>query len=291
MEVAEITVQLAGDPVDVCYLPPGGSYRIGTARDVDLPLAVPGVASFPLVGWSDGGFVVRGLPGVVPPTRLEPGIRIDVAIDRVTISIALVDSSPRVARPRLEWRPLVFAVCSLAAHLALWQLALTSDGEDTIGVEVNETPGATRVARYATPAQTVRREPRHAPADVPVTTAVTATPQPTTEPPAAPEAASRGKPGLALAGRSPVPEDSSDDAGDRSSRRFDPASRPDFDTIKTGPYTTISTGRAAGDHYGADAKRTRLVVVSCDEMSCVVIGGDRAAPIRKAVESRLADIT
>src|SRR5262249_47816291 len=81
------------------------------------------------------------------------------------------------------------------------------------------------------------------------------------------------------------------DAGDRSSRRFDPTSRPDFDTIKTGPYTTIATGRAAGDHYGADAKRSRLVVVSCDEMSCVVIGGDRAAPVRQAVESRLADIT
>src|SRR5262249_22461584 len=198
--------------------------------------------------------------------------------------IALVDAPSPIARPRLEWRPLVFAACSLAVHLALWQLALTTDGEDTIGAVESETPGATRLARYATPAQTVRREPRHAPADVPVTTVATATPQPTIDPPAEPQAASRGKPGLALARRSAAHDDASADAGDRSSRRFDPTSRPDFDTIKTGPYTTIATGRAAGDHYGADMKRNSLVVVSCDEMSCVVIGGDRAAPIRKAVE-------
>jgi len=75
------------------------------------------------------------------------------------------------------------------------------------------------------------------------------------------------------------------------SRRFDPDASAEFDTAKVGAFSTVSTGRLSGEHYGAEAKRSGLIVVSCDATSCLVLGGKEAAPIRKAVEEHLAEIT
>jgi hypothetical protein len=281
--IAEVAVRFAGDLIAVAHVPRGGSYRVG----VDFALAVE---PFPLVASTRDGFVVQASAGA-PGARLDAGSRIVVAVEQVSFAIELVARPGTVARARIEARPLVFAAASLAAHLAVWSLAMVEPEPEVVAVEAAVGDGATRIARYAAPAQTVRRAPRRPPDEVPITTAVTEVPHPTIEPPSRAEVASRGAPGLAIADRGRVRDTSSADRGDRTSRHFDPASNPDLDTIKSGAYSTIATGRAAGEHYGAEARRRGLVVVSCDEASCLVIGGDDAAPIRRAVERRLADIT
>jgi len=192
----------------------------------------------------------------------------------------------------------VFGAFSLFAHLALWLAAMLWPGEPEPialpGIATSEVAGApTHVGRYAMAAQTVQRTQRPEPTKIPITTGPLPVPRPavdrdaqaggrTTRPGAASAIATRGKRDASEL------EPPATTAGEP--RRFDPTTRPDFDTVKAGPYTTLSTGRAAGDKYGLAARKSRLVVVSCDASSCVVVGGDEAGPIRRAIERRLADI-
>jgi hypothetical protein len=286
--VAEIVVRFGNDVIAVTHVPAGGSFRVGSAPDADLVLATD---PFALVASTREGFVVRAF-AAAPPARLTRETRIEIAIDRVGFAIALVERPARVARARIELRPIVFAAASLATHLALWSLAMLEPEPPAIpAVEAAVGDGAMRLARYAAPAQTVHRARLPPPEQVPITTAVTAAPNPTIEPPEKPSTPSQDVPGLATPGRGAKQEVASADRDDRGTHHFDPAANPDLDTIKSGAYSTIATGRAAGEHYGADARRRRLIVVSCDEASCLVIGGDSAAPIRRAVERRLSEIT
>jgi hypothetical protein len=220
--------------------------------------------------------------GELSPLELEFG--------PVTVTITLVEPEPVVARPPVETRPYVFGAASLAVHLGVWLAAMLWPGPPPEPIALpglvasSETGAATRIGRYAMAAQTVRREHAPPPETIPITTDTTPAAQPSvTEQPALPPPPPPGR-GLDKPVR-PQPQPLR-----REPTRFDPTTRPDFDIVETGPYTTLATGRAAGEHYGLAARKTRMVVVSCDARSCVVVGGDDAGPIRKAIEARLADI-
>jgi hypothetical protein len=285
-DVAEIAARFGDDVIAVAHVPAAGSYRVGASPDADFVLAVE---SFALVAPTRAGFIVRASAGA-PAAQLTRDTRIEIGVERVTFAIELVARPGPVARARVELRPIVFAAASLAAHLSLWSLAMLEPEPAAVpAIEAAIGNCATRVARYAAPSQTVRRVAHRPPDEVPITTALTDAQKVSVEPPAKPQVVSVTPPGLAIAGRGPRLERA--DLGDRDSRHFDPAANPELDSIKSGRYSTVATGRAAGDHYGADARRRRLVVVSCDEASCLVIGGDSAAPIRRAVEHRLSEIT
>jgi hypothetical protein len=166
-------------------------------------------------------------------------------------------------------------------------LTAASEPLSAPAVEVNTTQrGATRIKRFATPAQTIERTPDPAPSETPITTDTTPdetverdTPAPARVQDFAPSEITGG--GLDTEG----PKD-----GDGTSK-FDPAADAAFDSIKVGNYSTLATGRTAGEGYGPLARNSSLVVITCDRASCLVLGGEKAKRVRKAVDERLAEIT
>jgi hypothetical protein len=134
MAFAQVVVRFGATLVDVRQLRPGDAFRIGTARDVDLPLDVAGLRSFPLVEVTatacvvrvPAGFVARrGLVeviGVAPATEEPTVLRfgaVAIAITRVS------DPYTHVARPALDRRPPAYHAASLVTHVAVWALAIT----------------------------------------------------------------------------------------------------------------------------------------------------------------------
>jgi hypothetical protein len=197
-----------------------------------------------------------------------------------------------VPKQRVEVRPFFYGTASLALHLGVLVAALWFGSEMLTPSVAGE--GKTRRARissrFAAPAQTTKRAPKPEPLEAPITTDTTPAP--------VPSAAKEEDGGAEQQTFVPEPVEPGGDlvidppdtkAG--RERRFDPDANAEFDTVKVGAYSTVSTGKLSGDHYGAEAKRTGLIVVSCDATSCLVLGGDEAVPIRKAVEQHLAEIT
>jgi len=210
-----------------------------------------------------------------------------------TITIRLVErTNVAVPKRRVEWRPLVYGAGSLAMHLGVLAIALWLGSElvATPSVANGDKGRRARIAsRFASPAQTTKWAPKPEPQEAAIT--VDETPAPV---PAVDEEANGGAEQDTL-------EIETDTGGDQlipppnseggQQRRFDPDASAEFDSVKVGAFSTVSTGRLAGEQYGAEAKRDRLIVVSCDATSCLVLGGEDAAPIRKAVEEHLAEIT
>jgi len=303
-EIALVVVRFAGDLLQITPVAADGRFRIGTAPGTDLATTIAG--EFALVAGSERGFVVRCPTGV---TARRDGLALDGAVllrrgppvvlatGWLTITITLEDAQP-LARPPIERRPYVFGAASLVAHLAVWLLAMLWPAPPVPlpvlpGIENHDGSTATRVARYAVAAQSLRRDPRPPPPALPITTGPTPTPQPVVESTRSPGPRTPTPPGAlgpaASAKSTPTREPREPISG--QARRFDPTTRPDFDTVKSGPYPTLASGRAAGDEYELASRKSRMVVVSCDASSCIVVGGDEAAPIRRAIERRLADIT
>ena len=292
----EVVVRFAGTLVQVVHVAPGAECRVGPSRDAAIALDVP---AFTLVRSTPSGFILHH-DGV--DISLEPDVPITRAFgEHVTLTIALVPAS-RIPLPRrrIERRPFAFGAASIAAHacVLLGALWLASPREEVVPANETTKRRPARVARFAVAAQTVKRENAPPPLTTPITTDTTPSPAPTLDDPSSAAIRSLGSE-APPDGRGPVevsPAPESTEVLDESlsnPRRFDPSTSPAFDTIKVGNYTTVSTGRAGGERYelaGANGQRKPLIVVSCDAASCLVIGGDAANSVRRALESRLSDI-
>ena len=264
--VVEVSVRIGGDLHDVALLT-DGIYDAGICT-VSIDDARASLA-----------------PGA-PPIVIERGL--------ATITLRLVDR-PTTAVPmkRIERRPYIYGAGSLTAHVGLVIIAMWL-GSDLLSTPSttngNRTRRARISARFATEAQTTKRADTPEPAEVPITTDDTPAPVPSAD--------EEENGGQEQASAIPLPVEP---GGDRlveppdsehgQQRRFDPDANAAFDTLKVGAYSTVSTGRLAGEQYGSEAKRNGLIVVSCDATTCLVLGGEEAAPIRKAVEEHLAEIT
>ena len=257
--VVQVVVRFAGDLHDVAYL------RDGRYRTFGCDISIADVRH-----------------------QLQDG-ELVVARDLVTITFALVDA-PRDTPPRkrMERRPLVYGAVSLALHLGIWFAAMRDDTEPLPSVTTESQGRRARISSsFASSAHTVKWSTKPEPREARITTDVTPAPVPATD-----TEENGGQEHI-----DPPPSDRGSIIVDRPAaehgrmRKFDPDASPDFDTIKTGTFSTVSTGRMSGTQYGVAARRTNLVVVSCDSSSCLVLGGENAAPIRKAVEEHLTEIT
>ncbi|HEY5923685.1 MAG TPA: hypothetical protein VIV11_18515 [Kofleriaceae bacterium] len=244
--------------IDVAYVAPGGTYRFG-----------------------DTCFAVDDL--------VERG----ATIGHVTIAASRV-RPPRAGVPRreIEWRPYCYIGLSLAAHVGVWLAAILMT-EPALAPATETSYGrATRIARFATPSQSVKHSRAAPPEEIPITADETPSESPLIAPEESPPGAVAGE-SAALLPEPSVDTGASDANQDGQQRRFDPTTNPAFDSVKTGDYSTVSTGRTAGQHYMAESsngKRMPMTVVSCDSVSCIVIGGDNASAIRDVVQKRLPEI-
>lgn len=250
----EVVVRLADDLVDVVELPAGSTYWLGMT-------AIPAVAG----------------------TARTVGL--------VTVTVEATKAGTHVPRPALEVRPYVYGALSLAAQLALLIVAFATAKDEPLSAPAVEAtgdrhPGAVHIKRFAMPAQTIARTPDPAPLETPVTADNTPEHTAETDTPAPPKV-NDFQPDE-MTGGGLLPE--APKTGDGTSK-FDPDQNPAFDTIRTGAYSTLATGRAAGDGYGPEARNSSLVVITCDRMSCLVVGGPKAVRVRKAVNERITELT
>jgi hypothetical protein len=250
----EVVVRFAGDLVDVFEVMPGTAFHVGTT-----------------------------------PIRAASGTEAAVGHVTVTMSPAPRKRVP-VPRPRIEARPYVYGAASLLAQLAIVAIAWWTASTEQLSapaIEASGTrlPGATRIKRFAAPAQTIERTPDPAPVETPIT--ADQTPEQVERDEPAPVEMTEFVPSEMTGGG--LVTDGREDADGTS--RFDPAENPAFDTIKVGDYSTLATGRAAGEGYGPQARNSSLVVITCDRASCLVLGGAKAARVRKAVDERLVELT
>lgn len=253
-EVVEVVARFGGTIVDFAHVGPTGTYRIGTAPGVDLP--IPGLTCFPLVD----GNTVRCPVGL--PVR-EDGSRTELRAGAVTLHITRTKlPASSLARPRFDWRPLAFVLASLVAHLAVWLAAMCYAPLERLPSEkprryarlkapppdppppppqqrVEQKQPAMRSKQRAHPALATRRAhalPEHAD-----TTGVMAS--------AAELAVARALKSFddtrvvervgALTG-DVYDEDAANTEGFGGGRRFDPSQRDGFGTVETGPYATTS---------------------------------------------------
>jgi hypothetical protein len=185
----------------------------------------------------------------------------------------------------------VYCALSLAAQVAILVAAFWSAKPEPVSAPAIEAtggqrPGATRIKRFAVPAQTTERSPDPAPEETPITADQSPEEEVERDAPA-PQEVQELVPSEMTGGG--LVEQGPDDGNGTS--HFDPSANPAFDTVKVGDYSTLSTGRSAGEGYGPHARNPSLVVITCDRASCLVLGGEKAVRVRKAVEERMADIT
>jgi hypothetical protein len=115
--VVEVVVRFGDTILDVVYVRPHQTYRIGTAPGLEL--ALPGHTSFPLVA---GGRI--RCPVGVPVTHVGATIELRFAYASVELTKRELDVTP-VPRPRLRWGVIAFVVASLILHLGIWAAATT----------------------------------------------------------------------------------------------------------------------------------------------------------------------
>ena len=290
----EVTVRFAGTLIDVVVVEPGGTYRLGSAPGVDL--AIPGLLSFPLV---DSAGLIRIPAGItairdddarladVAPVALAGDTRIDLSIGHVRIALAVAKRVAPLHRARVDRRPWPYLGLALVAHLAVWATAMTH-GE-----------GPAPLPRLVH-ARLAKKPPPPPPPPIPNRGSNAMEP----------DAGRMGKKdtgraegqyamhaggmlgsisgaqlhrlmgsvdlGAALAAATGPVAPSIDETGFGGAARFDPASRPGFESIKTGRYATVAHGRGAGDDYHL-AGETTVEVELCATKACVATGAiDRA---------------
>lgn len=305
-DVAEVLAWFGPTLIAVGHVPSGRAYTIGTEPGVDLVIA-PGLAisRFTLVDTHDAFVlyrppnvrarrIVRGrsLPIADATVEIVRGVPIELSLGALQLRISLVRIPSTLPRRSIERRPYVYAAVSLVAQLAVYLVAARHHEPALPTPQVAEAPpGApARQARIAMPAQSVRRSSQREPVATPVA-------EPTPPP------ASGGVTGARIGrGAQPAVPGTAAKPGNDEGRdgreahadapRFDPQRDPSFDSVRTGNYTTVSTGRAAGSDMQLleRGQRSRLVVVRCDSAACVVVGGEQAKEIREKLQHRLPDI-
>jgi hypothetical protein len=288
MQVAEIAVRFGDSPLAMTRLA-AGTYRIGTAPDVDFAVEIAGLTTFPLVEHTSAGVAVR-IPVGIAARRSDGSVaegritlvrseRVSVELGRVAIEIASVDHAPRVPRPMPQPQFASWIALALIAHVAFLGLAdMLADPEPT-GVQVSiyarviaalpepplpETvPSNKKPARAKPAAATVVAQ-----LDVPQSGAETerALPEPVRRARAIERSRGAGILGSSrldfsgivgtkdlekeLSDVGPVYRDYEAEAqGFGGGRRFDPTKDPRFNSVASGRYATVSGGRAVGDQY------------------------------------------
>jgi len=109
--VVEVVVRFGDTILDVAYVRPSETYRIGTLPGVEL--AVPGHTSFPLVS----GGTIR-CPVGVPARHIGATVELRFAHASIELTKRELDV-PRIARPRLHGGVAGFRAESPLAHLAI----------------------------------------------------------------------------------------------------------------------------------------------------------------------------
>lgn len=298
MDAVEIVVRFAGTLLHVARLSHGGRFRIGTAPDVDLPVDIAPLTSFSLVE----GHVVRcpaGVPAVIYTTdraitvtestlALERGARVDIAFGRVMLSITRTAAARApLPRPRASFRTHVFAVVSLALHLAGVFVAMQLADAEPVTIPVFREPVArppTQLVQLPTEKQKARMRQR-AKQRIALAAVKAAVEEDTPRGRAVAEVRKHGMFGSltpqrmrALVGTKNLAKELVDlrredlydeDAANAklfggSSGRFDPTKDPAFDSVKTGRYATNAHSGAAFDLAAAERVRVAMCGAACE---------------------------
>ena len=292
--VVEVVTRLGETTVALTHVRLGERFDVGPEHGVEAP--------FTLVESTEHGFVVRRGSGEPAMPLAEPAnasASIDLTFGLVTIRVTPTTLVPaKLARRAVDRRPLAYGSGSLAVHVGLLAIAtwLAATDEDTAAGTTDRKRRPTRIARFAVAEQTVKREDKPPPLETPITVDESPAEKPITDDKAEGAAASRDSVAMPNGHGEKVPatvDSQASEGSPETGRGFDPDANPNFDTVKLGKYTTVSTGASAGAQYklaGENGQRKPLIVVSCDSSSCVIIGGDPASGIREALEARLDEI-
>ncbi|HEY1552878.1 MAG TPA: hypothetical protein VGG28_33845 [Kofleriaceae bacterium] len=271
MHVAEIATRLGDTTLDIVRIGPGERFTIGALAGVQL--AVAGIGEFPLVESRGAQFVVRAPVGT--PLRagdrvlddrehvLVPHARISLVLGLARVDIELArDDAVMLPRPPFDARPAVYTATALAAHLALWAAAAVIAPFVPVVHHRPQRPRLIKIAAVAPRPMPKLVTPKPVELDEPSRTEHVARSHDHAKQAGVESAAKmvhsmnelahtfdaidvRGK----LDEVGPVYGGDDRSGGFGTVLLFDPDTRPEFDTVKTGRYATISHGSGAGDGY------------------------------------------
>ncbi len=322
--LVEVVARIASSVVDIAHVPPSGRYRIGTAPEVELAVAVGALRSFPLL---DEGFRFRRPAGVaatlytgtdaLPITdtelTLRAGWRVELELGKVTVSLAVIRRAPMpVPRRPLDVRPFVYATVVLVAHLLVWGAAMLLEPIERLGVEVVEAPQPPRIRLTHVEEPPPPPPPKPRRQDHEVAAAASAPLAKREDGPRDPKA--RAIAGARTAGMFGALSDLSalipkvdvkklveeavfydeeeatkNDFG--KGRRFDPMKNctKDCGLIAAGKYATVSKGRGAGEGYDlpGTAHHAQPEIGGCEPNDCTIAGGTSRETVRHNVELRM----
>ncbi len=311
MSHIEIALWFGDTLVDVHRVARGGRLRVGAGRGVDLPLDLGGIEDFDLVTDTADGPIVRcPASWSAPPTpeseswtafMVRAGAPIDVRYGQVRIRIAIAAAIARLPRTRIDPRPLSYLAASLVVQISVVLAALaTAELERLDPGEIIDAPPL-RIARLPAPGP-----PPPPPAPTPPPSRHDMAASATRSDPGEPRPVRSGREGgpfaalhglrmidparikAGLEGVTLYDEDAANAAGfGGAMRKFDPSQDPAFDSVKSGPYATVSTGRGAGAHYKlpGEVGRPPTMALTCDDDRCVVEGSMNRHQVRDVIES------
>jgi hypothetical protein len=290
---AQITARFGDSLVETVEIDRDGSYRIGTAPDVDL--AVAQIGSFPIVTGDATGFIVRTPVGMgdAIDVRLVADQPVTLRFGMIAITVELVARVAPLPVKKVDRRPYAFIVGSLIVHLLVWGAAVVFAHPPIANRPRPRTVEHPLLVKLL-PMMPPRVAP-HAPA--------TASPS---HPPPASGGSTRGKRseldelaaaaastpgdanGFSAAYRKYLEADNQhmkdmldasgplyveDDAEGfgKHGGAFDPTHRAGWGTIATGRYKTVSSGRAVGDDYHL-AGESYPELALCESPHCEIAG-------------------
>jgi hypothetical protein len=306
---AQITARFGDSLIEVVEIERDGSYRIGTAPDVDL--AVANIGSFPIITGDVRGFRVRTPVGMgeASDVRLAADQPVTLRFGMIAITIELVARAAPLPVRTIERRPYAFIVASLIVHLLVW--------------------GAAIVFAHAP----IAKKPRPRTVSHPLLVKLLPVPPPPHQPATASASVSAShaaKSGGSVRGKRPdldelavaaasTPGDSNGfspayraylKAGDQHIKdmldaadplyneddaegfgkhggAFDPTHRAGWGTIATGPYKTISSGRGVGDDYHL-AGETYPELALCESPHCAIAGALDKEAVQHVIAPQVA---
>ena len=259
----EVSVRFAGTLMSSTVVPLGRTFRLGTAPGVDAEML--GLFSFPLVDTS--GHV--HLPPGVRATGVDP---VRVVAGAMEIEISPVRPVTILPHARLDGRLVPYLVVALLAHLATWAFAMSQPTPAPVPL-----PRLARLLSPATPAPPPERTgARMRLEDGRVDTRGESRAQGHLGQRQVEEAKMRNSDGghaaaqyipegitaarlhrligdtdfgQAFSGMHQAYRPDDDTAGFAAAQRFDPRSRPGFESVKVARYATVAHGRGAGEAY------------------------------------------
>lgn len=310
--VAQVTARLGETIVALAHVAPGDVFRIGTGPGVEL--ALPGVVEFPLVTGEAHGFVVRRPIGLGAWTGADEVVLADepveLAVALLTIAISRVDRDVTVVPPPpIDRRPHGFMIASLVVHLLVWGTAVTFAATPRVK------PPRPRTQLHPVIARIEPTLPKPPPPP-PVQHRAAASPYPDRVATARPGSAGRHAPhdsligpngyadfgaglaalgkvvdidwGAKMAAQGPLYQDGAEYKFG-SETLFDPNTRAGFETVKTGRFQTVSTGRAVGEDYHLDGETT-VQLALCDSPRCEVTGALAKEAVQRVVQRQAAAV-